>query len=281
MPKLFGTDGIRGKAGLFPIDPASMKILGYMLASIIVNSPYADSGIYIGYDTRESASSIFNNLVEGLQQHKCTVYHIGIAPTPLISFISLYKHAFSIAITASHNPYEDNGIKIIGPDGLKISEELASEIEQAILKKIHLPFNEVNRVSLPIDYGNEAFSLYNEELIRKNFNDVHFNDTHLAVDVANGAAYKVIPSILKQHCASVVVFNNSPDGKNINEKCGALFPEFLVEKIKHSNIDLGISYDGDADRAIFCDASGNIYDGDMVLAVIGNYLKQRRKLNNN
>lgn len=280
MNKLFGTDGIRGKVGNFPIDDLSLQILGATLAQIISAECKNKAEIYIGYDTRESAGNIFQSIATGFGATGGIIYDLGIVSTPLISFISFRQKKYSIAITASHNPFEDNGIKIIGPNGLKTSDKTESILEDAILNQRKYISQKANIAPLIIDYRKQAISLYREQLIKRHFANINLKDISIAIDVANGAGYKIIPAILKDWGASVTIFNDSPNGKNINEKCGALHPEFIRDAIRGKDIQIGACYDGDADRVIFCDNLGNIYDGDMILAILGSYLNKTGKLRN-
>jgi len=278
MNKLFGTDGIRGKAGEFPIDKTTMNKVGFNLAKIIIERDKSEPEIIIGYDTRKSSKEIFKWIAEGINQAGGEVLDAGVVSTPLLSFLSSYFKKYSVAITASHNPYEDNGVKIIGKDGLK----LLSEIEEIIETKI---FSEedflINSTSISIkNIHEEAVEIYYEELIKRFF---HFDlkGINIALDLANGAAYEIIPKILNRYGANAEIYNNKPNGKNINDKCGALFPDYLQGLVKDRQIDIGICFDGDADRAIFIDNKGRIYDGDLSLAIIAQYFKKKENLNHN
>ncbi len=278
MSKLFGTDGIRGKAGEFPIDKTTMKKLGFNLAKIIIERDKSQPKIIIGYDTRQSSKDIFKWIAEGINQGGGEVLDAGVVSTPLLSFLSCYLRKYSVAITASHNPYEDNGVKIIGEDGLKLLSEIEEIIEKNIFSEEDSP---INRSSLCIkNIHQEAVEIYYEELIKRFFN-FDLKGMNIALDLANGAAYEIIPMIFSRYGADVEIYNNKPNGRNINDRCGALFPEHLKGLIKERKIDIGISFDGDADRAIFIDNEGRIYDGDLSLAIIAQYFKKKEKLNHN
>jgi len=280
MTKLFGTDGIRGKANIFPLDETSMELLGYTLGTIIGGVSGNQPEVIIGYDTRESSINIFESISRGFNKCKGKIMNAGTISTPVVSFLASYFKQYAIAITASHNPYEDNGIKIFAPGGLKLSEDKEYVIEEGLLRR-NIFQESTSFAPLIIDINQRAYELYYEELIRKNFPALDLQGMHIAIDVAHGAGYHLIPCILGKLGGTIIIHNNTPNGKNINHQCGALHPEYLSQCILNTDINPGISYDGDADRAIFSDNTGKIYDGDMILAIIGLYLKGKGLLKNN
>ena len=280
MAKLFGTDGIRGKANTFPLDSSSMELLGYSLGKVIGSSAGHPLEVIIGYDTRESSIHLLESISRGFNACKGKILNAGIISTPVLSFLASYFSHFAIAITASHNPYGDNGVKIFGPDGLKLPDDKECEIEDFLLQKEHLPLTPAQAISIE-DISQNAHDLYYNKLIKKNFPTLDLHSFNIAIDVAHGSGYRIIPSILRQMGGNIFVYNDRPDGKNINNNCGALHPEYLSQCIINKEMHIGISFDGDADRAIFCDNTGRVYDGDMILAMIGLYLKSKRKLKNN
>lgn len=280
MAKLFGTDGIRGKANTFPLDSPSMELLGYSLGNVIGSSTGNQLEAIVGYDTRESSIHILESISRGFNACKGKILNAGIISTPVLSFLASYFNHFAIAITASHNPYEDNGVKIFGPDGLKLADDKEREIEECLLQRRNL-LESTAQVSSIEDISQTAYDLYYDKLIKKYFSHLDLHDFNIAVDVAHGSGYRIIPSILRQLGGNILVYNDRPDGRNINNNCGALHPEYLSQCIYNKEMHIGISFDGDADRAIFCDNKGIIYDGDMILAMIGLYLKRKGQLKNN
>lgn len=274
MEKLFGTDGIRAIAGEFPLDYSSVYTLGKALVNLFEEERLPPK-VIIGRDTRESGLWLEQAITQGIIEGQGTALSAGIIPTSAISFLTK-KHAFSagIVISASHNPYQDNGIKIFSSQGMKISSEWEEKLERAIREETR----EVRKESIAaapspsfgeeyMDFLKSRFSL--ARLLRK---------IKIVVDCANGASSFFAPEVFKNLGFDVLTLGDSPDGKNINAECGSLYPQSLAEKVIENGADLGIAYDGDADRAIWADKKGRILNGDHTLFVLSQYMKEKELL---
>tara|TARA_B100001113_G_scaffold349814_1_gene345841 strand:- start:1115 stop:2452 length:1338 start_codon:yes stop_codon:yes gene_type:complete len=274
--KLFGTDGIRGKFGVFPLDESTIRKLGAALSEIYSKDI---KKFFIAHDGRLSHKIICEELLKGiLSSHDFEIIFLGLHPTPSIPYIlseQTEKDSMGIQITASHNPYSDNGLKIFNSDGYKISFIDENKITQ-ILESI----NDVNK---KIDYSifeNESYTNdYTNYL--SFFSKKYLDDSkkmHVAIDCANGALSDVIKSIRLPKNISLTVFSDKPNGKNINNNCGAVYPEYLSKVITQKNrnlcssdhewIDFGMTFDGDGDRAILISETGRIIDGDEILFIL-------------
>jgi phosphoglucosamine mutase len=280
MGKLFGTDGLRGVASVFPLDQASIELLGRVLFFLLKDRDI-EPELIIGRDTRESGPIMFNALCRGFSSAGGKVDDAGVLSTPALAYLAKTERKCAVAITASHNPYQDNGIKIFGPDGYKLSEEVEAEIEPYILGEKSLERTDVlpecNRNSDFLEYFR---SEYKEYLVRSLFSDLNLNGLKIAVDCANGALCEVAPAVLRAMGAEVKAFNNHPNGQNINEGCGALYPNVLQELVRSNGFDAGFTFDGDGDRCMAADKL-QIYDGDYILAGAALYLKAHGKLKKN
>jgi phosphoglucosamine mutase len=277
MRKLFGTDGIRGVAGEYPLDQKTVYAAGRGLGDHL---PAGPRRVVIGLDTRESSGWIADTLAAGLRDSGVETASAGVVPTPAIAYLA-HTHGFSagVVISASHNPWRDNGIKVFGPDGYKLADEVELEIESEIfslLKENAIPSADGGgKPSLPgdpslrLDYLNWlARAIPGAERLR------------IVVDCANGAATTVAPEIFKRSGAHAEFTHRTPDGRNINENCGALHPEIVAREVVARNADLGICFDGDADRALFSDCNGRVVNGDAVMLLLARELKQRGELAN-
>ena len=268
--RLFGTDGIRGLANHYPMTPEMSLKLGKALTYTLrqnKNSAYKPT-IVIGKDTRLSGYIFEQALSSGIAAMGANVYLVGPLPTPAIAFITASMRADAgIVISASHNPYEDNGIKIFDRHGFKLPDEKEMEIEELIWNG-----EETLIKSAPEEIG-KAFRIDDAPgryvVFTKNSfpNDLTLEGIKLVLDCANGAAYKVAPTIFSELGAKVITIGITPDGKNINTDCGSLNPALLREKVLETGADLGIALDGDADRVIFCDEKGELVDGDKIIAI--------------
>ncbi len=275
MNRFFGTDGIRGKAGEFPLDPKTVRIIGRSLARQFS----ADGGsprFVIGRDTRESGPSIENAFCDGAVAGGALIDSAGVLTTPGIAFLT-GKFGFDagIVISASHNPFEDNGIKIFLPSGKKIGEA----IETAIEKDIREHSDEIPTADLT--HSSDRMGEFRAEYLAhlaKNFVGMDLSGLHLAVDCANGAASDMAPELFGGFGAKVTAFNNKPDGRNINLKCGSLYLDVLQKEVLENNADFGVAFDGDADRALFVDEKGNLVDGDATLWILARRLAKRNEL---
>ena len=268
MRKLFGTDGVRGVANLEPMTSETAMQLGRAAAHIFMRRAGRHQ-IVIGKDTRLSGYMLEAALISGLCSMGVDVLLVGPMPTPAIAFLTRSLRADAgVVISASHNPYQDNGIKFFSNDGFKLPDEVEARIEQLIVS------NEIHHLRPTADAIGKAFRIddaegrYIEFVKRSLPRLLDFQGMHLVVDCANGAAYKVAPTVLRELGAKVDVLCDKPDGMNINDGCGAVHPEQLQEMVVANGADLGIALDGDADRAIFVCEQGKIIDGDHIMAAL-------------
>ncbi len=272
--KIFGTDGIRGRAGSGFITPEFMIKIPSAIASL---NNFKTKRVVIGKDTRISCYSIENALTAGFTANGFEVILTGPIPTPAISMLTRSLRAdYGIIISASHNPYHDNGIKIFGGDGVKISNAIEQKIEQYILDGIAGSYNNTFGKAMRLD---DVIGRYVEHIKSSIRNSEAFVGLKVLLDVANGSSYKIAPEIFWELGCTVQTYNNTPNGVNINENCGATHPEFLASKMKEiGGFDIGIILDGDADRLIVIDENGEILDGDNIIAAIVFNMKQQGKL---
>ncbi|HSE40962.1 MAG TPA: phosphoglucosamine mutase [Acidobacteriota bacterium] len=280
MGKLFGTDGLRGVASVFPLDQASIELLGRVLFFLLKDRDI-EPEIIIGRDTRESGPVLFNALCRGFSSAGGRVDDAGILSTPALAYLAQVEKKCAVSITASHNPYQDNGIKIFGPDGYKLSEEVEAEIEPYLLGEKSLDrtdtIPECNRNSDFLEYFR---SEYKEYLVRSLFRDLNLKGLKIAIDCANGALCEVAPAVFRAMGAEVKAFHNQPNGQNINDHCGALYPHVLYGYVQENGFDAGFTFDGDGDRCMAADKT-HVYDGDYILAAAALYLKAHGKLKKN
>lgn len=274
MNRYFGTDGIRGKAGEFPLDTQTVRIIGRSLAKQFSVDGSVPKFV-IGRDTRESGEWIEKAFSEGAAAAGATVESAGVLTTPGIAFLT-GKFAFDagVVISASHNPFEDNGIKIFLPSGKKIGEDIELAIERDIRAGEPSESGDVSHTNDRIDEFRSAYLKH----LSENFSGMDLSGIHIAVDCANGAASDLAPELFRGFGAKVTVFNNKPDGKNINLKCGSLFLDVLQKEVIECGADLGVAFDGDADRALFVDGDGNLVDGDATLWILARRLAKRGEL---
>jgi len=267
--QLFGTDGIRGVAGEFPLTKQSTYLIGRALGhDLLRNQPRAQA--LIGQDTRESSRWIADRVAEGLAAVGVDVHSAGVITTPGVAYLARSRRmAAGIVISASHNPWTDNGIKVFSGDGFKLTDERELAIEKEIFALLQNPASaddtalKVPRPSLPGE--SELRQSYIKELAASVKSDL--SKLRVLVDCANGAAAAEAPELFRTLGIQATFIHVSPDGKNINEQCGALHPETLGKQVAEARgqFDLGVTFDGDADRALFCDAQGRVVNGDAVL----------------
>ncbi|MEP7150751.1 MAG: phosphoglucosamine mutase [Nitrospira sp.] len=269
MRKLFGTDGVRGVANLEPMTSEIAMQLGRAAAHIFMRRAGRHQ-VVIGKDTRLSGYMLESALTSGICSMGVDVLLVGPLPTPAIAFLTRSLRADAgVVISASHNPYQDNGIKFFSNEGFKLPDELESRIEQLIIS------DEIKHLRPTADAIGKAYRIgdaegrYIEFVKRSLPKDLDLQGIKLVVDCANGAAYKVAPAVLRELGAEIEVIANQPDGMNINDGCGAVHPEQLQEVVRRSGAHIGIALDGDADRAIFVCEQGKIIDGDHVMAALG------------
>ena len=273
--KLFGTDGIRGTAGAFPLDVHTVRRVG---AALVRALPNRDAKLLIGRDTRESGTWIERELAYGARSAGATVQSLGVAPTPAVAYLtgSLDFDA-GVVISASHNPYQDNGIKVFSGAGVKYGGQFESRIEQL-----------VSDPSWGVPPGDSA-GVPTAAHLRKYLDHARtimtrldaLGPVRLALDCANGAMTSVAPALFQELGFDVTVVGAEPDGRNINERVGSTHPEKLADVVRQGNYRLGVSFDGDGDRAILIDASGRVLDGDHVMLMCAKQMKSEGRLRGN
>jgi phosphoglucosamine mutase len=281
MKALFGTDGIRGEAGQFPLDPSTVSTIGFSLASHLTKSGEAPE-IIIGRDTRESGESIAQALIAGANRAGARCLSAGVITTPGVAFLTRKLHADAgVVISASHNPYQDNGIKIFAPSGQKMDDSVERVIEGDIFngpKQSGLVLNgESTDQKLEEKLQHEYLAFLSDQIGE----GLDLGDLTIVIDCANGASSALAPALFKRLGARVVSINCAPDGRNINLNCGSLHIESLQAEVVAEKADLGVAFDGDADRALFVDALGNFVDGDATLWVLATYLQAHGRLKDN
>jgi phosphoglucosamine mutase len=275
MRKLFGTDGIRGVAGEYPLDRNTVHAIGRALGDHLPQGPRR---VVIGQDTRESSFWIAAVLAGGLSAARVEVQSAGVITTPGIAYLTR-THSFSagIVISASHNPWQDNGIKVFGPDGFKLPDETELEIETEIFALLNSP-GSVEVRELPLTADLKLHTDYVEWLGKP---IAHAGKLRLVVDCANGAASALAAEVLTRSDLHADYTHCTPDGRNINESCGALHPEVVGREVVERKADIGICFDGDADRVLFTDHTGKVVNGDAIMLLLARELQQRRELTNN
>lgn len=280
MGKLFGTDGIRGEANRHPMDAATLFAAGQAL-TYVLRKPNHTTRVIIGKDTRLSGYMLESALESGITSMGGVPYLVGVLPTPGIAFITESMRADAGAvISASHNPYMDNGIKLFSGAGFKLSDEQESEIEELMLSG-KLP----DMVPGPHDMG-RAYRLEDAQgryivFLKNTFpRELSLEGMKIVLDTANGATYRVAPATFTELGADVTVIHNTPNGLNINENCGSQHTEDLRRTVRETGADVGLAFDGDGDRLIAVDENGNEITGDQILIICGKMLKDEGKLKN-
>jgi phosphoglucosamine mutase len=279
--KYFGTDGMRGVAGKPPLDAHTLVMMGKAIAKLFVERG-GRHRILIGKDTRLSGYMIETALASGITMMGADVLLSGPIPTPGVAYLTRSMRVDAgIMISASHNPFEDNGIKIFGSDGFKLPDEMDLQIERllestSLQSEGALP-NKIGKAAR-IDDSAGRYTVFLKSSVPR---QLVFEGLKVGIDAANGAGYIVAPQTFTELGADVVLRGNSPNGKNINAGFGSLYPEVVAKLVIEQNLDVGISLDGDADRAILVDEKGQVLDGDMVLALCAVDLQERGLLKNN
>ena len=277
MRKYFGTDGVRGVANTELTCDLAYK-LGRAGGYVLTNNEYKVK-VVVGKDTRQSGDMLEAALIAGLMSVGCDVITVGVIPTPGVAYLTRkYGAECGVVISASHNPMEDNGIKFFNKDGFKLDDEIELKIEEYIDNMEKIAYNPIgNEVGVRI-HKHTAAQDYVDYL--KSIVDTDLTGLKVVLDCANGAAYKVAPEVFRELGAEVIAMNVTPDGENINHKCGSTHPEGLQKAVVEHNADLGLAYDGDADRLIAVDETGTIVDGDHIMVLGAVYLKKQNKLAN-
>ena len=279
MNRLFGTDGIRGLAGTFPLDAATVRTIGASLARQYRKSTGRQPRFVTGRDTRESGGWIENAFHSGAGGENAECESAGVITTPGVAFLTKhFEFDAGIVISASHNPFEDNGIKIFSPDGKKIGEATERAIETDIFN-VNLVSGEMPTSQIHAERSAEFEAAYLNFLVAE-LGEATLNGFRIVADCANGAASHLAGKLFRSLGADLTVINCHPDGRNINRDCGSLHLEHLQAKVLDENADFGVAFDGDADRALFVDEKGNLIDGDATLWIMSQYLQDSGKLSN-
>ena len=277
--RLFGTDGVRGKAGTFPLDHATVRRLGAALVRALPNGRTRSPHLLIGRDTRESGSWIEAELAHGAGGEGASVTSVGVLPTPAVAYLTraFEEYDAGVVISASHNPFEDNGIKVFSGRGEKFTERVEREVE-AIVADDSWQVRDGAPDEVP---GAVLIESYLEHLRAVLSDPVPFRGFKLAIDCANGATTTVAPGLFARLGFDTVVIGDRPDGRNINLHCGSTHPEQLAAEVVRSGAQLGVAFDGDGDRAIFVDHLGRVVNGDAVLLMCARQLQREGRLPGN
>ncbi|MCX8117565.1 MAG: phosphoglucosamine mutase [Desulfobacterota bacterium] len=281
MGKLFGTDGIRGEANRYPMDAYVAFSVGQAM-TYLLKKPNHKTRIIIGKDTRISGYMLEGALESGITSMGGHPYLVGVLPTPGIAFITQSMRADAgIVISASHNPYQDNGIKIFSGNGFKLSDEEEEKIEKLIFE------NRLSEMVPPPKEMGQAFRLEDVQgryivFLKNTFpRDLSMEGMKIVLDTANGATYKVAPTTFFELGASVDVIHNTPNGLNINDRCGSQYTQDLRHRVLETGAAIGLAFDGDGDRLIAVDEKGQVLTGDQILIICAKLLKEKGKLKNN
>ena len=302
--QLFGTDGIRGVAGEYPLDHATVYAIGRACgARLVRRSP--NPRVVLGQDTRESSTWISETLARGLRDAGCGFASAGVLTTPGVAYLTrTHGFAAGIVISASHNPWQDNGIKLFGPNGMKLADEIEQEIEAEIFEHIDLlTAHQHDKASLTSQIlpGDAQLRADYEAWLAESVNSAQvphicpplanvgtanvrsLQSLRILIDCANGAASAIAPELFARLGIPAVALHTAPTGQNINDGCGALHPEHVAAELlrQPGQFDLGVTLDGDADRALFCDSLGNVVNGDAVLLIAARDMKARGRLAHN
>ena len=275
--KLFGTDGLRGRAGEFPLDPVSLSIVGREVGEDVRRT--GGRTVVLGGDTRESTPAMAAELAAGLAEAGCGVAFAGVVPTPAVAELVLALQAGAgISVSASHNPYEDNGVKVFGPDGRKWPDEKEEGLEEKLFEsRISHPSPAPRaKEEKPPPVASALAELYLSRLLSRVPNDLR--NLSVLVDAGNGAASTLGSEALARAGCRVTSICDRPDGRNINANCGALHPGRMARETQQAGASIGVALDGDADRAIFADETGRLLDGDDVLWIVARRWNAEGKL---
>jgi phosphoglucosamine mutase len=276
--KYFGTDGIRGRVNSKHINGDMFFKFGLAAGKYFTNLKKKKQTAIIAKDTRLSGYTLEPALVSGLTSAGMHVFTMGPMPTNALAMLTKSMNAnLGIMITASHNQFYDNGLKLFGPDGLKLSNKIENKIEKLIDEDIkkHLTANTLLGRVKRLESGTDNYI----RIIKKRINKkVNLKNLKIVIDCANGASYKAAPQLFRSLKAKIILIGDKPNGFNINKNCGSTYPQILQKKVRQYKADLGISFDGDADRIIMCDEKGTIIDGDQIIAAIAMQWKKKKIL---
>lgn len=278
MKSLFGTDGIRGEAGKFPLDAPTVSAIGYALARYLSRTTDAPE-IVIGRDTRESGEWLECALIDGATRAGAKSLSAGVITTPGVAFLTRQLSADAgVVISASHNPYQDNGIKIFAPSGEKMDESVERVIEADIYAGVSQEHPSSDAKPPSPEQERKLQQQYLEFLSNQIGEGLDLRDLKIIIDCANGASSNLAPPLFERLGATTIAINANPDGRNINLNCGSLHIDALREQVVQQKADLGVAFDGDADRSLFVDENGTFVDGDATLWVLANHLKAHSQL---
>jgi phosphoglucosamine mutase len=272
--QLFGTDGIRAVAGEAPLDPTTIFAVGLALGHSLRNAS-APAAVLLGRDTRESSPWIAATLAAGLREAGARVQSAGIVPTPAVAFL-VRRHGFQagVVLSASHNPWRDNGIKLFGADGFKLADAVELAMEDEILHhaaQIAAP----DPAALPLVEDNPSFQADYVQFLIDCVPGLSLDGLRIVADCANGAAAAVAPELFRRLGGDVTLLNTAPDGRNINDGCGALHPTLVAKEVVSRGASLGLTFDGDADRCMLAGSRNNVLNGDAILLMAARDLKAR------
>ncbi|MGA9885549.1 MAG: phosphoglucosamine mutase [Candidatus Acidiferrales bacterium] len=273
---LFGTDGIRGIPGEYPLDDVTLIRVGVALGRHVSATAGSRTRVLIGRDTRESGPHIARQIASGLAAGGAVPVSAGVVPTPGVAWL-VHREGFAagVVISASHNPYHDNGVKLISSSGMKFPDSVEDDLERVIIAADGGTAITPGKLS---DGKERLYHDYLDGLRAAVLPGANFAGMKILLDCANGAASDLAPELFRSLGATVVATNNLPDGRNINAGCGSLHPEGIQKRVVDEHAVLGVAFDGDADRAIFCTASGRLVNGDGVLLAAARYLQSAGKL---
>ncbi len=278
--RLFRTDGIRGKANEFPMTAEIALALGRAVTLHFSNDAQSPR-ILVGRDTRQSGPMFENALASGVASTGGSVMRVGVMPTPAIAYLTASMRADAgVVISASHNPYQDNGIKFFAADGFKLPDETELDIERLVFSKqpLELAGPEGIGSDMEVPDVNGRYIVFLKEQFPK---DIDLEGMRIAVDTAEGATYRVAPEVLRELKAEVSVIHDQPDGRNINQDCGAMYPQAVAKRVVQTGADIGAAFDGDGDRLILSDEKGNIVNGDHIMAICAQDMVKRGGLRGN
>lgn len=279
--KLFGTDGIRGKANEYPLNVEMALSVGRAVANYF--KPNDGSGqIIVGRDTRLSGPMIESALVAGVCSAGVDAVLAGIVPTPGVAALTIEFQALAgIVLSASHNPFHDNGIKIFNGQGFKLSEDVESVIEDFVLNPDDLNKPEASPDIGTVQAVDDALAQYGEFLKKSVSSTLFMKDFKVVMDCSNGATFQIAPKLFEELGAAVYAYFTEPNGRNINNNCGSEHPEILAEKVRYHQADIGLAFDGDGDRLIVVDDSGSVISGDQIMAICAKHMQSSGQLRNN
>ena len=280
MGKLFGTDGIRGKYGKFPLTEDFIVELGRAVGYILSSQNF-DSSLLVAKDTRPSGKDIEKFLIKGISSYPIKIYLANTLPTAALSYI-IRKHNIDLGvmISASHNLCQDNGIKFFLSNGLKASDEFEKKIENLIKEKEKIEAPELAKRAT-IEDEKEEFQREYIDFAKETIEDINLDGFKIVIDSAYGAVCNISDKVFEELGAEVISLNNEPNGEKINLNCGSQYPDIVRSRVLENKAHVGLSFDGDGDRVILTDEKGNVLDGDYIMAITGLYLSKKKRLNKN